>query len=102
GHVALLDLDSFPTRRSSDLALDNLASQYSLGADPAVVIQDLLELTHWLTRVKVIGGSPDDVALPETQRLRGKELAAKLGMPVLRSEEHTSELQSRENLVCRL
>src|SRR5690606_26444968 len=64
-------------------ALDNLASQYSLGADPAVVIQDLLELTHWLTRVKVIGGSPDDVALPETQRLRGKELAAKLGMPVL-------------------
>src|SRR5690606_41696581 len=24
------------------------------------------------------------------------------GLPVVRSEEHTSELQSRENLVCRL
>ncbi len=64
-------------------ALDNLQAQYNLGADPAVVMQDLLDLTHWLTRVKVIGGTPDDVTLPESQRLRGKELAAKLGMPVL-------------------
>lgn len=64
-------------------ALENLQAQYNYGADPAVVIQDLLELTHWLTRVKVIGGTPDDVTLPETQRERGKDLAAKLGMPVL-------------------
>ena len=64
-------------------ALENLQTQYNYGADPAVVIQDLLELTHWLTRVKVIGGTPDDVTLPETQRERGKDLAAKLGMPVL-------------------
>jgi len=64
-------------------ALENLQAQYSLGADPAVVLQDMLDLVHWLTRVKVIGGSPDDVTLPETQRARGKDLAAKLGMPVL-------------------
>ncbi|WP_449265796.1 DNA polymerase III subunit gamma/tau [Ferrovibrio xuzhouensis] len=64
-------------------ALENLQNQYNYGADPAVVLQDLLDLTHWLTRVKVIGGTPDDVTLPETQRARGKELAAKLGMPVL-------------------
>ena len=64
-------------------ALDNLQNQYRVGADPAVVLQDLLDLTHWLTRVKVIGGTPDDVTLPEAQRTRGRELAAKLGMPVL-------------------
>lgn len=64
-------------------ALENLQAQYSLGADPAVVLQDMLDLVHWLTRVKVIGGSPDDITLPETQRARGKDLAAKLGMPVL-------------------
>ncbi|WP_341705489.1 DNA polymerase III subunit gamma/tau, partial [Ferrovibrio sp.] len=64
-------------------ALDNLQNQYNHGADPAVVLQDLLDLTHWLTRVKVIGGTPDDVTLPETQRERGKDLAGKLGMPVL-------------------
>jgi DNA polymerase-3 subunit gamma/tau len=64
-------------------ALENLQNQYRVGADPAVVLQDLLELTHWLTRVKVIGGTPDDVTLPEAQRNRGRDLAAKLGMPVL-------------------
>jgi DNA polymerase-3 subunit gamma/tau len=64
-------------------ALDNLQNQYRVGADPAVVLQDLLDLTHWLTRVKVIGGTPDDVTLPEAQRNRGRDLAAKLGMPVL-------------------
>ena len=64
-------------------ALENLQAQYRVGADPAVVLQDMLDLVHWLTRVKVIGGTPDDVALPETQRARGKDLAAKLGMPVL-------------------
>lgn len=64
-------------------ALDNLQAQYRVGADPAVVLQDLLDLTHWLTRVKVIGGTPDDVTLPEAQRMRGRELAGKLGMPVL-------------------
>jgi DNA polymerase-3 subunit gamma/tau len=64
-------------------ALDNLQNQYRVGADPAVVLQDLLDLTHWLTRVKVIGGTPDDVTLPEAQRSRGRELAGKLGMPVL-------------------
>jgi DNA polymerase-3 subunit gamma/tau len=64
-------------------ALDNLQAQYRVGADPAVVLQDLLDLTHWLTRVKVIGGTPDDVTLPEAQRNRGRDLAGKLGMPVL-------------------
>jgi DNA polymerase-3 subunit gamma/tau len=64
-------------------ALDNLQNQYRVGADPAVVLQDLLDLTHWLTRVKVIGGTPDDVTLPEAQRVRGRDLAGKLGMPVL-------------------
>src|SRR5690606_41281017 len=42
-----------------------------------------------------------------TQRAAGARLAAALGRTRLpaelaRSEEHTSELQSRENLVCRL
>jgi DNA polymerase-3 subunit gamma/tau len=45
-------------------ALENLAQQYALGADPAVVIQDLLELSHWLTRLKVVGESADDITLP--------------------------------------
>src|SRR5690606_39832486 len=33
---------------------------------------------------------------------RNKQVAEELGLNEKRSEEHTSELQSRENLVCRL
>src|SRR5690606_39920780 len=36
----------------------------------------------------------------DERRARGEELHPLAGVP--RSEEHTSELQSRENLVCRL
>src|SRR5436305_10137122 len=38
--------------------------------------------------------------LPDLERLPGG--VARLGEPPLRSEEHTSELQSRPHLVCRL
>src|SRR5436309_12042787 len=34
--------------------------------------------------------------------VRGRHVGDAGGGPILRSEEHTSELQSRENLVCRL
>src|SRR3712207_6850122 len=43
--------------------------------------------------VQPTDGGPDD--LGQTQQMRGEA-------PVVRSEEHTSELQSRQYLVCRL
>src|SRR5690606_39478255 len=36
------------------------------------------------------------------EELLGRRLFEKAGRGITRSEEHTSELQSRENLVCRL
>src|SRR5207302_7610387 len=39
---------------------------------------------------------------PATVHLAGHRRATGLSTPPQRSEEHTSELQSRENLVCRL
>src|SRR5438874_2826823 len=43
-------------------------------------------------------------AHPEGYRkaLNKMQLAAKFRLPIVRSEEHTSELQSRRDLVCRL
>jgi DNA polymerase-3 subunit gamma/tau len=60
-------------------ALDLMAEQYALGADPAVVLQDMLELTHWLTRLKL---SPDaDFSnAAEAERVRGGQMAQTLGM----------------------
>lgn len=63
--------------RVSD-ALDLLAEQYGAGADPSIVLQDLLELTHWLTRVKVTPSAADDPSLPEAERVRGRTMAEKL------------------------
>jgi DNA polymerase-3 subunit gamma/tau len=64
-------------------ALDLLGRQYALGADPLVVVQDLLNLVHWMTRVKVVPASAEDNAVPEAERTRGKDMADRLSMSVL-------------------
>ena len=57
-------------------ALDRMTSLYRDGADPSMVLQDLLDLTHLLTRLRLA----DDPA--ETSE-RVRSLAATLSMPVL-------------------
>jgi DNA polymerase-3 subunit gamma/tau len=64
-------------------ALDLLGELYAAGADPLVVLQDLLELTHFLTRVRLVPDVAEDPGVPETERVRGKALADKLGIAVL-------------------
>ena len=63
-------------------ALDNLGEQYRRGADPLAVLRDLLEITHWITRLKATPAL-DDIAIPEAQRKKGAEIAARLTMPHL-------------------
>src|SRR5699024_11667181 len=90
---APLPLSSFPTRRSSDLAgvlvLDELGGPH-------------LVLAH---ARDVDGVRPGDLADAADDLLRSGQAVLGLGPAqrvVLRSEEHTSELQSRFDLVCRL
>ncbi len=64
-------------------ALDILSDLHRSGADPVVVLQDLLDFTHFLTRFKVVPETALDPGTPETERVRGGELAGKLGMPAL-------------------
>ena len=70
-------------RGDARAALHILADQYAGGADPAVVIEDLLELVHWLTRIKLAPEAADDPTVPEAERVRGREMGDKLSMPVL-------------------
>jgi DNA polymerase-3 subunit gamma/tau len=79
----VLDLFDAVMAGQAPRSLELLGEQYAAGADPAVVLQDMLELCHWLTRVKVVPETADDLATPEQERARGREMAAKLGMPVL-------------------
>ncbi|MEQ9641910.1 MAG: DNA polymerase III subunit gamma/tau [Alphaproteobacteria bacterium] len=64
-------------------ALGLLRELYAAGADPAVAIGDLLDITHWLTRLKVLPDLANDGTIAELERTRGTELAGKLPMPVL-------------------
>jgi len=62
--------------------LESLERQYAAGVDPVVVIEDLLELTHWLTRCKA---APDAArqAAPQFERERGGAMADRLSIPQL-------------------
>jgi DNA polymerase-3 subunit gamma/tau len=64
-------------------ALAELSAQYAEGADPAVVLRDLAELTHWISVVKIAPEHADDPTVGPDERSRGKALAGRLAMRVL-------------------
>ncbi|MBR5130737.1 MAG: DNA polymerase III subunit gamma/tau [Alphaproteobacteria bacterium] len=66
-------------------ALNLLDNQYNQGADPLVITQDMMDLTHWLTRVKIIPELANDLTVPETERVHGKKMAESLSMASLTS-----------------
>src|SRR5690606_41909116 len=99
----LRDLHSFPTRRSSDLN----AGGWMLGREASLGDNAVLGFAFGETRANTTAGVAQD-------RSRDRQTQSQLyagwhhGNAYLlgqagfgqRSEEHTSELQSRENLVC--
>src|SRR5207253_5700066 len=91
-------LPSFPTRRSSDL--DVLQDSYLRWADvDLATVRDTKSYLAQLVTRQALN------ALREGARRREDYIGPWLPEPLLfdeRSEEHTSELQSRGHLVCRL
>src|SRR5690606_42151867 len=90
---------SVPTRRATDLG------RQQKSCHPATEV-DIFNLnpacigvaTKHRERRSVVDGSRDT----GIGGWRGANIHAPIGVDSCRSEEHTSELQSRENLVCRL
>src|SRR5262249_31810332 len=78
-------IDLFEALMRGDVAsaLTELRAQYDIGAEPAVVLTDLAEFTHFVTRVKIVPAVADDVALIEVERARGRAFAEKLSVRVL-------------------
>lgn len=64
-------------------AMEELAAQYQVGADPAIVLTDLADFTHLVTRMKVVPKAGEDVSITETERLKGHEFAEKLSVRAL-------------------
>jgi DNA polymerase-3 subunit gamma/tau len=64
-------------------ALARMDSLHQGGADPQSVLQDLLDLTHFVTRLKLTAAAGTGDPLEEGDRERAGPLAATLSMPVL-------------------
>ena len=64
----LFDLFDLLMQGQTAGALAILAELYQSGADPALLLQDLLDLTHWLTRIKFLPQAADDPAAAEIER----------------------------------
>jgi len=79
----VLDLYRAVMKGDTAGALKQLRHQYDHGADPSVILSDMLELTHWLTRLKVVPDAGEDVVTSEAEREEGLEMAGKLSMPIL-------------------
>jgi DNA polymerase-3 subunit gamma/tau len=79
----LFDLLEAVLAGEAPAALDKMAALYAGGADPVMVLQDLLELAHFLTRLKLVPSAGEGDPLVEGDRARGLPLAAKLTMPTL-------------------
>src|SRR5206468_13090327 len=96
------DLHSFPTRRSSDLGR-GLASDLLL-LDPGVSRSHARIRAEDGSHLLLDIGSSNGTALNgvPVQGAAGLSPGDRIGVGPLRSEEHTSELQSRSDLVCRL
>src|SRR5437588_10688896 len=58
-----IDLFEAVMRGDMAAALTELRDQYAAGADPAVILADLAEFTHFVTRVKVVPAVAEDVSL---------------------------------------
>src|SRR5690606_41011798 len=88
-------LVSFPTRRSSDLPVQQLRP---------VSVRSPAGMAVWSNRLFIfvpvlrLCWKPDDLLVYDLGR-SNRSARRRVG---IRSEEHTSELQSREDLVCRL
>ena len=81
--VRIVDLFEALMKGDIAAALTELRAQYDIGADPAVVLSDLAEFSHFVTRMKVVPSVGDDVSLSEAERVRGRAFAQQLSLRVL-------------------
>jgi DNA polymerase-3 subunit gamma/tau len=79
----IIDLFDALMRGDAQAALNEIRDQYESGADPAVIISDLAEFTHFVTRIKIVPAAADDRSIADTERTRGRAFAATLSMRVL-------------------
>ena len=64
-------------------ALERFDSMYHAGADPVTILQDLAELTHWLTRLKAAPEAAEATPTSDLDLDRGRDVSSPLPMSAL-------------------
>lgn len=78
-------IDLFEHLMKGDIAacLHELREQYDVGAEPGVVLSDLADFIHFVTRLKYVPQAADDPAISESEGKKGAAFAATLSVRVL-------------------
>jgi DNA polymerase III subunit gamma/tau len=79
----VFDLLEMVLRGDAAAALTQFDRLYQTGADPLLVLQDLLDLSHFITRLKLAPEAGSGDPITEGDRERAHPLAGKLALPVL-------------------
>jgi len=79
----IIDLFEMLMRGDVAGALTEFRAQYDVGADPSVVLTDLADFNHLVTRLRFTPDVAEDVSLSEDERVRGRDFSQKLSVRVL-------------------
>ncbi|MCW5696012.1 MAG: DNA polymerase III subunit gamma/tau [Bauldia sp.] len=79
----IIDLFEQAMRGDATAALATLETLHKAGADPVVVLQDLANFAHLVTRLKVAADAASDPAITEEERVRGTAFAGALSLRAL-------------------
>jgi DNA polymerase-3 subunit gamma/tau len=79
----IVDLFEHVVKGDAASALAEFAAQYEPGASPPVVLTDLADFTHLVTRMKYVPDAAGDQSLSEIERVRGVEFANSIAVTAL-------------------
>ncbi len=79
----IVDLFQYIIKGDVAAALSEFNAQYEAGASPVVVLNDLADFTHLVTRMKYVPDASEDPSLSEVERLRGTEFADSVAVSTL-------------------
>ncbi|NWJ24423.1 DNA polymerase III subunit gamma/tau [Rhizobium sp. RM] len=79
----IVDLFEHVVKGDVSAALSEFNGQYEAGANPVVVLNDLADFTHLVTRMKYVPDAADDPSLSEVERVRGAEFSESIAVSAL-------------------
>lgn len=83
GKDKIFNLLEFVAKGEAKEAIMYLRELYANGSDPLVLLNDLLEVIHFVTQIKVTQGISDENLYSDFEIDKGTELADKLELPYL-------------------